>query len=235
MNYDFQKKNESNIHQNIVDFLKIKTFSWYQYLVKNKEINDNNINFNRIYVSCNEAMEKIKQQNLDINFMNQSNLIRIILDYNDILFVYKISIEYNKKIDKKEKIEPNFTSDIINKKYFLYPVTFYFINKIKETEQTLNKISLERVYCNVKSLFGSLKKIELIDKEEYKIIKAKASSPFHNYTLNNKTITLTDITFYYFYHPDLCTLETIRGFEYHIANNTTIKNNDLRLFAVNTK
>lgn len=217
--------------ENIIDACKIKTFAWCQYLVKEKIIPETDIEFYNnyeIYISYRKAIENITLASFEMKEDKITNY-RLKLTYkNKYFFMYKIVIDDDSLMKKNEKEENDYISNDPNT--FNYPETLFFYEKMKE--ETFNRFLLRRFYCNIKVLFNDtikLVKIVLIDKNLFKIMFQRSSSDYTSQRLNNNMLKYDDITFFFFYHSTLSSVENIYGFNYYKSDLTSILSIDTRI------
>lgn len=217
--------------QNIIDFCRLKTFIWSQYLQKHNFISDlSYYNPKEIYLEYETAIKEIQLHEFKQD-IDKLNIFKLILTYrNKYYFLYKINLDIQSKKDEKNtKNNYTFNNDITTG--FIYPEILFFLDKPKDL--TLHKFNIEHFFCNVKALFTGiqqLKKITLIDQNEYKYLKTLTSSKYSNLKLNPNTITYDDRTFYFFHHPELCNAYTsIYGFKYFTTSLTNISQSSFRL------
>lgn len=204
--------------ENIVDLCKIKAYVWIQLLQRDGKVSD--VDFYDKENICVDTDKVFETFEVDV-FTNNDSSYRLILSYKSTKLYFRFE---TKSVEKKDP--PLF---IVEKDAFMYPNVMYF--KAKPKEVGFDRLAEDRILCNIRTiLFGtiSIKKIYLIDDQEYKKLISRVSSPYSKETLNN-SLEANDITFTMFYHPELLPQNKIYGFYYHITNPTSIMTVDIRL------
>jgi hypothetical protein len=219
MNYTQIAYEDYPYYENIVDLCKIKAFVWVQLLAKDNQIKD--VDFyvpDRIYVDTRKAFTFIDKVTFSIN----RSSIKLEFEYKGISLFFAIELG---PIEKKQ-----YNPFTVGEKDFAYPGTLHF--RVKPSEEKVDCLTTERLFCNVRALFYdtiSIAYIDLIDKAKYDTYMSNTSSKYTNQRLNTNSMDYSDITFTFFHHPKLLPLSNIYGFEYRLSNPVSSNSMDIRI------
>lgn len=219
MNYIETNYEDVPYYENIVDICKIKAFVWVQLLAKKNLLK--NVEFykhDQIYIDTKKAFTFIEKVIFSINRTS----IKLEFKYNGISLFFAIELGI---IEKKR---PNLFE--VNQKDFLYPTLLRF--RVKPSEEKVDCLSTERVFCNIRALFFdtiSIHSIILIDRAKYDSYISNTMSKYTKQSFNLNSIDYSDITFTLFHHSDLLPLSDIYGFVFNLSNQVSSNVVDIRL------
>lgn len=216
------------IHINLSDICKLKTFAWAQYLAKQNLINVPFYNKDEYYISYKETLKYVKLYSLEID-LKKINYYKLVLNIYDNYFVFKILIDTQYKNNEQEVNNYTFEKND-SKNVFIYPTVIYFLEKTKQ--EYIDKYLIYRLCINIKCLFKmeiEINKIILITEKKYKKMISNSYSEYTTQTMNKNKTTYDDITFFFFFHPELMSDKKIYGFEFHNSNSNNLKDLDIVL------
>lgn len=213
-----------NIKKNLIDFLKLKSH------VINCSIKNTNKIINL------EILKKV----FCIEYKTVNAIIdRIILRYDDNVYVFHISFSMINEINKNKIIND---TEINYENVNIYPNIIYVLENTQLLKKNKNIdikefdiINKKKLYCNLKHTLFKLENeiinIELITKEKYENIKILAYSPYTNEKLNDYSLSINDFALNIFYVPNE-KVSNIRGLKYETKSPSSIISLDYRFIKI---